>query len=126
MKAFPLDKFAGELQSGGNDLNGQIVFPLHFLEAHASSQAADEDGHGRARTADDSSSSGYADIRSSWGLPTYYRSPCEERPDGGHSLGLPCSSITTDFEPGGKTCSDFKNSITSSWRSAGRVSNASR
>ena len=58
--------------------------------------------------------------------PGNYRSSCEECPDGGHSFRLPCSSITRDFAPGGKTCSDFKNSITSSWRSAGRASNALR
>ncbi len=32
-----------------------------------------------------------------------YRSPSEESADGGHSFGLPCSSTTSDFEPGGRT-----------------------
>jgi hypothetical protein len=30
-------------------------------------------------------------------------------PRAANFFGLPCSSTTSFFEPGGKTCSDFKN-----------------
>src|SRR5215472_6730159 len=41
--------------------------------------------------------------------PGNYRSSCEECPDGGHSFGLPCSSITRDLAPGGKLLARLEN-----------------
>ena len=55
-----------------------------------------------------------------------YRSSFEESVDGGYSFGLPCSSTTNDFEPGGNTCSDLKNSMRSFCRSGCKASNANR
>jgi len=33
------------VQCGANFLIDQVIFPLHFLETHASGQTADDDGH---------------------------------------------------------------------------------
>jgi hypothetical protein len=49
MMLFLLHQFTRELQSGADILDGQAVFPLHFLEAHASGQTADDDGDRRTR-----------------------------------------------------------------------------
>src|SRR5579863_4865926 len=50
MMLFLIHQFARELQGGADVLDGQLVFPLHFLEAHASGQTADDDGDRRTRT----------------------------------------------------------------------------
>lgn len=55
-----------------------------------------------------------------------YISLCEESPEGGQAFGFPCSSTTSDLEPGGKTCRDFKNSIKSSCKFGDRASKANR
>jgi hypothetical protein len=52
-----------------------------------------------------------------------YRSSPEESDDGDHSFELPYSSTTSDFAPGGKTCNDFRNSITSLCFSGDNCSN---
>jgi hypothetical protein len=52
-----------------------------------------------------------------------YRSSPGESAEDGHSFGLPCSSTTSDFEPGGKTCNDFRNSMTSPCFSGDNCSN---
>lgn len=43
MMLFLVNQVACELQGGADVLNGQVVFPLHFLEAHAASKAAYDD-----------------------------------------------------------------------------------
>jgi len=43
MVLFLIHQLTRKLQGGANVLNGQIVFPLHFFEAHASGQTADDD-----------------------------------------------------------------------------------
>src|SRR6516164_10657897 len=55
-----------------------------------------------------------------------YRSSSEEPSDGGQFFASPRSSTTRDFEPGGKTCRDFKNSMRLFCWSGGRASNANR
>ena len=44
--------------------------------------------------------------------------------EGGQRFGLPCSSTTSDFEPAGRICKDFRNSMTSFCCSADKASKA--
>jgi hypothetical protein len=50
---FLVDQLTREPQGRADVLHGQVVLPLHFLEAHAAGQAAYHDRHGSARTPND-------------------------------------------------------------------------
>jgi hypothetical protein len=43
MMLFLVNQFTCELQGRADILNGQVIFPLHFLKAHAASKAAYND-----------------------------------------------------------------------------------
>jgi hypothetical protein len=43
MMLFLVNQFTCELQGCADILNGQVIFPLHFLKAHAASKATYND-----------------------------------------------------------------------------------
>jgi hypothetical protein len=53
MMLFLVNQFTCELQGRADILHGQVIFPLHFLKAHAASKAAYNNGHSCAHTAND-------------------------------------------------------------------------
>ena len=53
MELLLINQFAGELESRSDVFDGQIVFAADILEGHAASEASDDDGDRRPRSADD-------------------------------------------------------------------------